>query len=95
MGRLGRAGQRLARGCPTLPPLTRGLLAAAGPLPPHPVRPPPSLDVGLPDGTGDAEYLAAVSEALPRALSEFRPDLVLYDAGGRPGRPGGGGRGCQ
>ncbi len=41
-----------------------------------------SLDVGLPDGTGDDEYLAAVSGVLPGVMAEFRPDLVLYDAGG-------------
>ena len=39
------------------------------------------LDVGLADGLEDKDYLAAVAEALPSVLSEFRPDLVLYDAG--------------
>ena len=42
------------------------------------------LDVGLPDGTGDEDYLAALSVALPRALSESRPDLVVYLAGADP-----------
>lgn len=45
-----------------------------------------TLDIGLPDGTGDREYLAAVGGALPDVLAAFRPDLVLYDAGA----PGGG-----
>ena len=40
-----------------------------------------TLDVALPDGAGDAEYLAAVGGALSEALRGFRPDLVLYDAG--------------
>jgi acetoin utilization deacetylase AcuC-like enzyme len=42
------------------------------------------LDVPLPDGMGDADYLATVSEHLPRVLTKFRPDLVLYDAGVDP-----------
>ncbi|GAB4813155.1 hypothetical protein N2152v2_000201 [Parachlorella kessleri] len=42
------------------------------------------LDVGLPDGTGDAEYLGTLSEVLPGILQSFRPDLVLYDAGVDP-----------
>ncbi|KAI8476146.1 MAG: hypothetical protein J3K34DRAFT_402225 [Monoraphidium minutum] len=47
-----------------------------------PVRKVPGdLDVALPDGTGDAAYLAAVGEVLPGALRSFRPDLVLFDAG--------------
>jgi acetoin utilization deacetylase AcuC-like enzyme len=37
--------------------------------------------VGLPDGTGDDAYLAAVADVLPPVLQDFRPDLVLYDAG--------------
>ena len=32
-------------------------------------------------GTGDAEYLAATSDALDRAFSEFSPDILLYNAG--------------
>jgi hypothetical protein len=50
-----------------------------------------SLDVGLPDGAGDDAYLRAVSGVLPGVLEEFRPDLVLYDAGGGGGC---GGRGA-
>ena len=45
---------------------------------------PGSLDIELPDGTGDAEYLAALSDALPRVLSSARADLVLYLAGADP-----------
>eukprot|EP00306_Pavlova_sp_CCMP459_P015441 CAMPEP_0185204246 /NCGR_PEP_ID=MMETSP1140-20130426/54468_1 /TAXON_ID=298111 /ORGANISM="Pavlova sp., Strain CCMP459" /LENGTH=185 /DNA_ID=CAMNT_0027771787 /DNA_START=50 /DNA_END=604 /DNA_ORIENTATION=- len=39
------------------------------------------LDVDLPPGTGDADYLAAVRDVLPRVLQVSRPDIVLYDAG--------------
>lgn len=46
-------------------------------------KPPSHLDVGLPDGTGDAEYLAALAPALERALA-FRPGLLWYVAGADP-----------
>jgi acetoin utilization deacetylase AcuC-like enzyme len=39
-----------------------------------------TLDVPLPDGTGDAEYLDALERVLPVAFS-FRPDFVYYQAG--------------
>ncbi|WP_396035039.1 histone deacetylase [Candidatus Cyanaurora vandensis] len=42
------------------------------------------LDVPLPVGLGDAEYLKLVNYHLPRLLQSFRPDLVLYDAGVDP-----------
>jgi acetoin utilization deacetylase AcuC-like enzyme len=42
------------------------------------------LDVGLPDGTGDADYLAILTEELPRALDDFRPSIILYQAGVDP-----------
>ena len=38
-----------------------------------------SLDVPLPDRTGDEVYLKTVGDILPRLLSDFQPDLVLYD----------------
>jgi acetoin utilization deacetylase AcuC-like enzyme len=44
-------------------------------------KPPSSLDVGLPDGTGDAAYLAALDASLPRCFDAARPELVLYLAG--------------
>jgi acetoin utilization deacetylase AcuC-like enzyme len=40
-----------------------------------------SLDIGLPDGTGDDAYMAALSDALPRALDLFGPDCILLQAG--------------
>lgn len=39
------------------------------------------LDIGLPDGTGDKGYLAAVRRGLKYALQSNRPELVIYIAG--------------
>lgn len=43
-----------------------------------------SLDIALPDGTGDDAYMAALAGALPAALDDFAPDLILYQAGVDP-----------
>lgn len=43
-----------------------------------------TLDVALPDGTGDAAYLAALESAYLPALDRFRPDIVFYQAGVDP-----------
>lgn len=43
-----------------------------------------TLDVALPPGTGDESYLAALHTHLPTILQDFRPHLVLYDAGVDP-----------
>jgi len=40
-----------------------------------------TVDVGLPDGTDDAAYLAALGMHLPRLIEDFAPDLVFYLAG--------------
>lgn len=42
------------------------------------------LDVEVPDGTGDVEYLAALSSRLDDVLAESAPDLVFYLAGADP-----------
>lgn len=42
------------------------------------------LDVDLPDGCGDAEYLAALDEALDEVWARSRPDLAFYLAGADP-----------
>ncbi|MBI4421290.1 MAG: histone deacetylase [Gemmatimonadetes bacterium] len=47
-------------------------------------KPPSDLDVGLPDGTGDDEYLCALEEHVPRILREHRPELAFYLAGADP-----------
>lgn len=40
-----------------------------------------TMDVGLPDGTGDEAYLAALIPALDAMIDRVRPDLILYQAG--------------
>ncbi|MDA8107872.1 MAG: histone deacetylase [Betaproteobacteria bacterium] len=42
------------------------------------------LDVGLPDLTGDAEYLAALAQALAQALERSQADFAIYLAGADP-----------
>ncbi|KAM3112475.1 histone deacetylase family protein [Phormidesmis sp. 146-33] len=42
------------------------------------------LDVPLPEGMEDDDYLQTLSNYLPDLLSEVKPDLVLYDAGVDP-----------
>lgn len=39
------------------------------------------LDCGLPDQTGDREYLKNLDDSLNQILSKFKPDFVLYQAG--------------
>ena len=45
-----------------------------------------SFDLGLPDATGDADYLAALAAHLPAAIERFVPDIILYQAGVDPHR---------
>ena len=42
------------------------------------------LDIGLPDGTADVEYLAALEGQIPSLIDSFQPDFILYDAGADP-----------
>lgn len=42
------------------------------------------LDVPLPEGMEDEEYLRTLADYLPDLLSQVRPDLVFYDAGVDP-----------
>ena len=48
------------------------------------VKPASSIDVNLPDGCGDAEYLAWLDNALSSGLRQFEPDLICYVAGADP-----------
>ena len=50
------------------------------------VKPPSSIDVNLPDGCSDAEYLAWLDNALSSGLRQFEPDLLCYVAGADPFR---------
>lgn len=50
-----------------------------------PVRRGPSdLDIDLPDGTGDAAYVARLKDVLPDLLQHVAPDFVFYIAGVDP-----------
>ncbi len=42
------------------------------------------LDIELPDGTGDDDYLTALEPAVCHALSACRPDLAIYLSGADP-----------
>lgn len=48
------------------------------------IKPPSSIDVNLPDGCGDAEYLAWLDNALSSGLRQFEPELICYVAGADP-----------
>ena len=49
-------------------------------------KPPSSIDVDLPDGTGDDDYLAWLDNALSSGLRQIEPDLLCYIAGADPYR---------
>lgn len=49
-------------------------------------KPPSSIDVDLPDGTGDDDYLAWLDNALSSGMRQFEPDLLCYIAGADPYR---------
>ncbi|PYV57388.1 MAG: histone deacetylase [Acidobacteria bacterium] len=51
-----------------------------------PDKPPSSIDVDLPDGIGDEDYLAWLDNALSSGLRQFEPDLICYIAGADPYR---------
>ena len=50
------------------------------------LKPPSSIDIDLPDGIGDDEYLAWLDNALSPGLRQFHPDLLCYIAGADPYR---------
>jgi acetoin utilization deacetylase AcuC-like enzyme len=49
-------------------------------------KPPSSIDVNLPDGTRDDEYLNWLDNALMWSMRQFVPDLIAYVAGADPYR---------
>jgi acetoin utilization deacetylase AcuC-like enzyme len=49
-------------------------------------KPASSIDVDLPDGTTDEDYLAWLDNALSSGLRQFTPDLICYIAGADPYR---------
>lgn len=52
---------------------------------PHP-KPPSNIDVNLPDGIGDKEYLAILEKYVHQAFHHFSPQLLFYVAGADPYR---------
>jgi len=50
------------------------------------VKPPSSIDVDLPDGIDDDQYLGWLDNALSSGLRQFDPDLICYIAGADPYR---------
>jgi acetoin utilization deacetylase AcuC-like enzyme len=46
-------------------------------------KPRSDLDIGLEDGAGDDDYLAALTGAMPTVLAH-RPELIVYVAGADP-----------
>jgi acetoin utilization deacetylase AcuC-like enzyme len=51
-----------------------------------PTKPPSSIDVDLPDGITDDDYLAWLDNAISSGLRQFTPDLICYIAGADPYR---------
>jgi len=49
-------------------------------------KPSSSIDVDLPDGITDDDYLAWLDNALSSGLRQFKPDLICYIAGADPYR---------
>jgi acetoin utilization deacetylase AcuC-like enzyme len=47
-------------------------------------KPLSDMDIHLPDGTGDAEYLERLGNGLKAALTVFHPELIVYVAGADP-----------
>ena len=47
-------------------------------------KPQSSIDVNLPDGISDSEYLAWLDNALSSGLRQFQPELLCYIAGADP-----------
>jgi acetoin utilization deacetylase AcuC-like enzyme len=50
---------------------------------PYP-KPPSTIDVHLPDGTGDDDYLAMLEKHLHKAFQDFTPGILFYVAGADP-----------
>jgi acetoin utilization deacetylase AcuC-like enzyme len=48
------------------------------------IKPPSTIDIHLDDGTGDADYLRRLSEAVGLAVPGFKPQLLFYVAGADP-----------
>jgi acetoin utilization deacetylase AcuC-like enzyme len=49
-------------------------------------KPPSTIDINLPDGIGDADYLAVLEKHLHKAFEEFSPQILFYVGGADPYR---------
>ena len=52
---------------------------------PYP-KPPSNVDIDLPDGIGDEEYVSILEKHLQAAFRDFKPQIVFYVAGADPYR---------
>ncbi len=50
------------------------------------VKPRSTMDINLPDGVGDEDYLAILEKHLHTAFSDFSPQIIFYVAGADPYR---------
>jgi acetoin utilization deacetylase AcuC-like enzyme len=48
------------------------------------IKPPSTMDINLPDGVDDEDYLAVLDEHLREAFSDFTPQIIFYVAGADP-----------
>ncbi len=49
-------------------------------------KPPSTIDIDLPDGVGDADYLSILEKHLHKAFDEFSPQILFYVGGADPYR---------
>jgi len=49
-------------------------------------KPPSTIDINLPDGIGDADYLAILEKHLHKAFDVFSPQILFYVGGADPYR---------
>lgn len=47
-------------------------------------KPKSDLDIGLPDRTKDKVYLSHLEKNIPKIISDFKPDFIMYVAGADP-----------
>ena len=47
-------------------------------------KPKSNMDIGLADRTRDRDYLAQLEKNIPRIISDFKPDFIMYVAGADP-----------
>lgn len=50
----------------------------------YPIKQKSDFDLHLPNGVEDEEYLALLRAHLPKRLDEFKPELLVYQAGADP-----------